>query len=114
MCPYADCGRVFVESSKLEGHINTHLNIKPYSCDRPGCDKKYASRFIRNRHMKMCGATSQEPVKVCNDCGKSFSNSQNLVIHKQGVHENKDFVCVCGKSFKYSTGLLKHKKNKKH
>ncbi|XP_057361349.1 zinc finger protein 22-like [Manis pentadactyla] len=47
----------------------------------------------------------------CTDCGKSFSQSSNLIEHRQTHTEEKPYKCnECGKRFKQSSNLIQHQR----
>jgi len=43
------CGKGFMWKGKLELHLNTHLNLKPFKC-RMGCDVGFAEKGNRRQH----------------------------------------------------------------
>uniref|UniRef100_A0A5S6R4W5 C2H2-type domain-containing protein n=1 Tax=Trichuris muris TaxID=70415 RepID=A0A5S6R4W5_TRIMR len=51
-CDVADCGLRFGTFMRLEEHKNLHVDIKPFQCMEPGCNRSYALRASLQRHMK--------------------------------------------------------------
>ncbi|ORZ01045.1 hypothetical protein BCR43DRAFT_406057, partial [Syncephalastrum racemosum] len=50
ICDY--CTRSFPKPSALKIHIYTHTGEKPYSCDKPGCNKAFSCASNLRRHLK--------------------------------------------------------------
>lgn len=46
---------------------------------------------------------------ICDICGDVYSNKYNMMVHKRGIHENRQIPCECGKVFRWKQTLKKHK-----
>lgn len=79
-----DCGKLFLENSKLKRHKLVHTGEQPYSCQY--CNKKFALSYNLKTHLRI--HTGDKPF-VCNyeGCSKKFSQSTNLKYHLL-AHEN--------------------------
>jgi len=60
-------------------HKRSHLGIKPYKCNHPGCDKQYSRGKALNEHQFVHTGIY---LYKCDLCGESFRYKANFDAHK--------------------------------
>ena len=102
------CGKQFRDKFHLHGHINTHKNVKPFSCSK--CHREFGYQSSLTQHVKICKEVTPKP--ICDQCGKEFSTKSGLADHKLGKHSiGKPYICSCGAVFLWRAKFVKHKKS---
>ena len=80
-CP--KCGKTFKEKYHFFGHMNSHLNVRPYT--RKKCGKGFSYSNNLSRHKRTCGAA--EVGHKCDICQQSFGSVNALQMHLLQSHD---------------------------
>lgn len=112
LCPYEDCDKAFTRPVRLEEHIRSHTNTRPFQCPHTPCDKNFLRQSHLTHHIKSAHTAARE--HVCNwpECGKGFTSGTRLRRHRD-VHEGANkYRCTeypgCDKVFRKHSTLQRH------
>ncbi|XP_055597431.1 zinc finger protein 578-like [Uranotaenia lowii] len=96
-----------VERNRMEGHLNKHQNLRPYTCTEPDCGFSFHSKISLRLHRNAKHATDHLP---CDLCGKVYNSKKALYHHKNESHSNKRYDCdQCDLVFVTKSRLNRHK-----
>ncbi|KAH9411781.1 hypothetical protein HK407_03g05310 [Ordospora pajunii] len=86
-CNVQGCGKTFTRAAKLNDHLNTHTNERPYRCDM--CEKAY----MRNSHLTIHKKSHFPPEFKCSKCGYKCHTDDRLCKHKRTCVHYKCSTC---------------------
>jgi len=80
ICTVENCGKRFLDQSKLRRHMLVHTGERPYKCEL--CNKRFSLDFNLRTHIRI--HTGEKPY-VCKfpGCSKRFTQSSNLAAHEK-------------------------------
>jgi len=111
VCEHAGCGQRFNRPCRLEAHLRSHNNERPFACPIDDCDKRFPRKDHVQRHLKNSHAEPERNF-ACDweGCGKTFTSIGRLQRHKD-VHDSK-FYCTgyapCNEAFRKQKTLDTH------
>lgn len=112
LCPYADCTKAFNRPARLEEHIRSHTNTRPFACPHPPCDKAFLRQSHLAHHIKSAHSAVRDYVCDREGCAKRFVTATRLRRHLQ-AHDGRDkYRCVdfppCDQTFRKHATLQRH------
>lgn len=101
------CDRKFLKEGELQLHVNRHMKVKPFKCER--CGKSFASKRTFHPTKHACHILADVKF-MCSVCGKEFKTKKYLHEHEVN-HSVKRYRCEkCLQSFTHRSQILRHKK----
>jgi len=83
------CKHRFAQPTSLQKHQRVHDNLKPFSCEEPGCSLIFSMKSNLRRHVRNLH-TGAEPSFECDICQDSFKTKNNLHQHSVKHMEKVD------------------------
>lgn len=108
------CNRSFSKKDLLVRHTKIHMSDEKYfECDV--CEKKFRRKDNLRSHKRIHDPhRNKTPTNncLCLYCGRSFSNSSNLIVHMRRHTGEKPYKCdFCEKGFPRSSDLQCHRRS---
>ncbi|XP_035907273.1 zinc finger protein 850-like [Anopheles stephensi] len=76
--------------TRLEGHRNVHLGLRPLVCER-GCDQSFHCKQLLLHHYRNVHSGESH---CCDVCGKVLRSKRSLGYHKKDTHGEKKYPCT--------------------
>ncbi|XP_034424710.1 zinc finger protein 853-like isoform X1 [Hippoglossus hippoglossus] len=102
------CGKFFLSTNGLKGHIARHNGEKPYECNI--CHKAFTENWVLSSHMMIHSVKTSH---TCDVCQKPFPSKMKLKLHRAAHSEPaaraRSHVCeICSRKFHTSWRLQAH------
>ena len=115
-CPYEGCSARYNRPCRLEMHIRTHNNERPFACEFEGCGKAFPRKEHLSRHVESTHAGIRKYKCDWEDCDRQFATAAHLRRHKKAHEKQEMFRCrdypPCNESFRKKSTLDAHIKSK--
>ncbi|XP_077016438.1 zinc finger protein 74 isoform X2 [Tamandua tetradactyla] len=107
--------RIPPEEDSQERHLKTFQPTEGITKHQKTCAGRNSVKPSEPRkysHLdKQQNAEAREDLFVCGECGKAFSQSSSLTLHRRWHTREKAYKCSeCGKAFTWSTNLTEHQR----
>lgn len=111
-CPR--CNQKFNDKAHFQGHMNSHMESKPFACQN--CGKKFNYKNNMKRHELCCGTRDIhiDSRYRCEVCDTELKTAMSYKDHMVGKHGEDNKMCLCGKRFTWRSSFLRHIKKCKH
>nr|XP_033797218.1 zinc finger and BTB domain-containing protein 11 isoform X2 [Geotrypetes seraphini] len=109
-CQY--CGKCYSWKKDWYSHVKSHSVTEPYKCTV--CDKEFFEKALFRRHVKKAthgkkGRAKQNLERVCEHCGRKFTQLREYRRHMNNHEGVKPFECLtCGVSWADARSLKRH------
>lgn len=109
-CPYDGCSKTFNRQARLNEHLRSHTNTRPFKC--PHCPKD----FLRDSHLKHHVKSAHSDIRdySCSHvgCNKSFATGTRLRRHEATHSSQNGYPCSsyegCNQTFRKKETLNRH------
>ncbi|KIW23088.1 uncharacterized protein PV07_11314 [Cladophialophora immunda] len=111
-CPYENCDKAFDRRVRLEEHVRSHTNERPFQCPHPPCTKAFFRDSHLKHHVKSQHSNIRDYHCTWEGCASSFTTGTRLRRHLE-THEAKErFRCRgypgCDQTFRKQETLDRH------
>ncbi|MCJ1478453.1 Strongly-conserved Zn-finger binding protein (TFIIIA) [Lambiella insularis] len=110
-CTYPDCTKSFNRQARLNEHMRSHTNTRPFVCPHKPCTKDFLRDTHLKHHIKSAHSNVRDYVCKYEGCEKSFATGTRLKRH-HAAHEGREkYKCKvngCGQIFRKHGTLQAH------
>ncbi|KAJ5086062.1 hypothetical protein N7532_010833 [Penicillium argentinense] len=112
LCPFEGCTKAFNRPARLQEHMRSHNNERPFQCTFEGCDKTFLRASHLTHHIKSAHTGLRDYVCDRPGCDRSFVTGSRLRRHL-AAHDGQDkYRCTeyppCRETFRKHSTLQKH------
>ncbi|MCJ1382809.1 Strongly-conserved Zn-finger binding protein (TFIIIA) [Xylographa soralifera] len=110
-CPYPDCSKSFNRQVRLNEHLHSHTNTRPYVCPHAPCTKDFLRSTHLKHHLKSAHSGIRDYECAYDGCGKKFATGTRLKRHHaahEGREKHRCTVAGCEQTFRKHGTLQAH------
>ena len=110
-CPYPDCSKSFNRQVRLNEHLRSHTNTRPYVCPHAPCTKDFIRSTHLQHHLKSAHSGIRDYKCSYDGCDKRFATGTRLKRHHaahEGREKHKCTVGGCDQTFRKHGTLQAH------
>ena len=111
LCPYPHCAKAFVRRARLNEHIRSHTNTRPFVCPHLPCTKDFLRESHLKHHIKSAHSNQRDYACTHVGCDKSFCTGTRLRRHLAAHEKREIYACTapgCGQEFRKHATLQAH------
>lgn len=111
-CPYEGCDKAFNRQARLDEHIRSHTNSRPFTCPHPPCTKAFLRASHLKHHVKSAHTDIRDYKCTWHGCDAKFATGTRLRRHVQAHEVKEKFTCHgypgCNQTFRKQETLDRH------
>ncbi|KAF2234369.1 hypothetical protein EV356DRAFT_466913 [Viridothelium virens] len=111
-CPFQGCGKAYDRPIRLNTHLRSHTDERPFTCPHAGCDKSFRREGHLDYHIKNVHLNQKDYVCQWEGCRKAFVTATKLRKHYESHQGQLQHRCTgyspCKEHFRKHSTLQKH------
>ncbi|MCJ1404809.1 Strongly-conserved Zn-finger binding protein (TFIIIA) [Xylographa trunciseda] len=110
-CPYPDCPKSFNRQVRLNEHLRSHTNTRPYVCPHAPCTKDFIRSTHLKHHLKSAHSGIRDYECSYGGCGKRYATGTRLKRHLAAHESQEKYKCTvagCEQVFRKHGTLQAH------
>jgi general transcription factor IIIA len=111
-CPYQGCTKSFNRQARLNEHIRSHNNERPFNCPEKECGKAFLRDSHLKHHIKSAHTNERDYPCTWAYCNKKFATGTRLRRHESSHKAKEQYTCKgfdgCNETFRKHATLSRH------